>query len=106
MKQTAAHAKAHNRQAGSQLLGLNSRANLSIASRSKLLLPQSSTRCQAFVCSSQVTLLSVRVRPGCVGLWYAVPTFGGGEGWVARPLVVLVDVLRVREQFFCLKELC
>ena len=53
----------------------------------------SSTRCQAFACSIQVTVLSVRVRSGCVGLRHGVPTFGGGEGWVFRPLIVLIDAL-------------
>ena len=67
--------------------------NVSIVSRSKLLLPQSSTRCQAFAFSSQVPVLSVRVQSGCVGLRHGVPTFVGGEGWVFRPLIVLIDAL-------------
>ena len=40
------------------------------------------------------------VRFGCVGPQYGVPTLGGGEGWVGRPLDVFVDALGARKELF------
>ena len=40
------------------------------------------------------------VRSGRLGPRYGVPTFGGGEGWVGRPLDVFVDALGARQELF------
>ena len=40
---------------------------------------------------SRAVVLSAQVRCGCVGPQYVVPTLGGGEGWVGRPLNALID---------------
>ena len=37
------------------------------------------------------------VRSGCVGPHYVVPAFGGGEGWVGRPLDALADALSAQK---------
>ena len=63
----------------------------------------SSTRCQAFACSCEASLLSVRVLSGCAGLPYGVQALGGGEGWMGRPLDVCIDALVARVQIFYLQ---
>ena len=40
------------------------------------------------------------VRFECLGLWYGVPVFGGGEGWVGRTLDAFVDALGARKEVF------
>ena len=83
-------------------LGQRSAASyLCTVSRTTWCYRNSSTRCQAFACSSEASLLSVRVRSGCAGLRDGVPTLGGGEGWVGRPLDVFIDALVARGQLFC-----
>ena len=52
------------------------------------------------MCSSRAVVFSMLVRFGCVGQQYGVPTFGGGEGWVGRPLDVFVDALGARKELF------
>ena len=49
---------------------------------------------------SRAVVLSAQVRCGCVGPHYVVPTLGGGEGWVGRPLYALIDVLGAQKQLF------
>ena len=40
------------------------------------------------------------VRSGCVGPRDGVPAFGGGEGWVGRPLDALADALSAQKLLF------
>ena len=49
---------------------------------------------------SRAVVLSAQVRFVCVGPQYVVPTVGGGEGWVVRPLDALIDVLGAQKQLF------
>ena len=56
------------------------------------------------MCSSRVVVLSMLVLSGCVGPRYGVRAFGGGEGWVGRPLDVFVDALGARKELFRVQD--
>ena len=49
---------------------------------------------------SRAVVLSAQVRCGYVGPHYVVPAFGGGEGWVGRPLDALADALSAQKLLF------